>query len=814
VSFAPNAEQRAAIDAIDGDFVVIAGPGAGKTATLIQRYLNMITTHAISATDILNLTFTNSAATEMVQRVGLLGAESVFRTFHSFALDLLKRERAHVPFELTDTVIPVYGEDFQLMKNLLQTYPAISSFRSLKDKLSEWKRSNVDPEDAKQQTYHAGVDFFYACAYADYEKRCREEGWLDFDSLMKETVKLLEDNNEVRIRNQWKYISVDEAQDTDVVQASLLHLIYGGNAFFVGDSNQLVYQWRSAQPGNLEKFVKDFKAKTLFLGQNYRCHPPGELITCCVGQSRIKRGSRAIIKKIPIDKMSTTIKAVSWDKDDWYIHLRGRKTETTSYDYKGRMLVIKTETHKEVSLTPNHDLLIRVDKKAAEGKHLVYLMWRKDRGFRIGKSAFITKGPKGNRVIRIWHRAHTQKPDKMWFLSIEKTSRDAYVTEQILSSKYGITQMSFVPKGGGRGGKVSKKEIDQVFACRNDERGFRCLTDFELLFTHPLVSSEKGCFHIVNGYIRTAAANAIPRLMLVPTKQNLMGEKIVAIKKTWHDGIVFSLTVERDHNYFVNDICVGNSSKRLVEFFKKILPVDNGIASHMISEREEGVVPVITKYADEVQEANAVLNQIVDVTNTAIIARTNRQVMRVQKACLARDIKSKILGRKDLWQQNEVKHLLKLAEEQTGIFHIPASEVLIELIHNHNLAHIYRSSGGPNEPDPIENLNNIVKLSAKRGTIAEFLKWLRRLTYARKSEKNPTLSLTTVHQAKGREWRHVFVIGCNQGLMPHKDGELLEEHRIFFVACSRAADSLHISYYGSPSQFLNEFRSEIQRYES
>jgi len=70
-----------------------------------------------------------------------------------------------------------------------------------------------------------------------------------------------------------------------------------------------------------------------------------------------------------------------------------------------------------------------------------------------------------------------------------------------------------------------------------------------------------------------------------------------------------------------------------------------------------------------------------------------------------------------------------------------------------------------------------------------------------------------VHQAKGREWKHVYVIGCSQGIMPHKDGELLEEHRIFFVACSRAADTLDISFSGSRSQFLNEFIDQIEIYE-
>src|SRR5258708_100495 len=88
---------------------------------------------------------------------------------------------------------------------------------------------------------------------------------------MKEKVKLLENNDEVRIRNQRKYISVDECQDTDVVQFRMLQLIYGGNIFVVGDENQLIYEWRSAQAGNLSGFAKVFPgAKTLYLGQNYR----------------------------------------------------------------------------------------------------------------------------------------------------------------------------------------------------------------------------------------------------------------------------------------------------------------------------------------------------------------------------------------------------------------------------------------------------------------------------------------------------------------------------------------------------------------
>jgi DNA helicase-2/ATP-dependent DNA helicase PcrA len=82
----------------------------------------------------------------------------------------------------------------------------------------------------------------------------------------------------------------------------------------------------------------------------------------------------------------------------------------------------------------------------------------------------------------------------------------------------------------------------------------------------------------------------------------------------------------------------------------------------------------------------------------------------------------------------------------------------------------------------------------------------------RRTKKAPILTLSTVHQAKGREWKYVYVVGCNQGTMPHKDGELLEESRIFFVACSRAADELQISYSKVRSQFLNEFVEEIETF--
>jgi len=245
------------------------------------------------------------------------------------------------------------------------------------------------------------------------------------------------------------------------------------------------------------------------------------------------------------------------------------------------------------------------------------------------------------------------------------------------------------------------------------------------------------------------------------------------------------------------------STKRLLEFFKKILPVDQGLASHMVTDNEEGQDPVFVKYADDQEEAYWVLAQINEPTKTAIIARTNRQLFLFQRICMMRNIKYQILGKRDFFEQNEVKKILTLAKEDTS--QRPASVVLSEMIERHNLMNLYRHSA-TRDSNPIENLNDVVRLAANRGTIAEFTAYLRKRMHGRKSSKGLTLS--TVHQIKGREAKNVFFIGCNQGVVPHQDGELQEEKRIFYVGCTRAEKFLHVSYTSNPSQFILEFLNE------
>jgi DNA helicase-2/ATP-dependent DNA helicase PcrA len=251
------------------------------------------------------------------------------------------------------------------------------------------------------------------------------------------------------------------------------------------------------------------------------------------------------------------------------------------------------------------------------------------------------------------------------------------------------------------------------------------------------------------------------------------------------------------------------STGAIVEFLKRITPVDNGLASRMSSAREYGEKPVFVRFDSDLHEADAILKEIKDPENSVIIARTNRLLRTVQRQALQKGIKTTILGRKNLWQREEVKHLLDLAKAYPNQQRI-AYDVLTELQTQHNLVAKYANTGTPNDKPPVENIADFIRLSAKRGDLKTFLAWFNRLRYAKSTAKDPMLTLTTVHQAKGHEWKNVYVIGCKQGTMPHTDGEIMEEKRIFFVACSRAADHLQISYWGNRSQFLNDFIDEIQ----
>ncbi len=262
-----NDKQLEAVKNIDNNLLIVAGPGSGKTRTIINKIAYLIDS-GVNPYNILALTFTNKAAKEMRERLKKLAGDKakgvLLSTFHSFALRILK-------------IYPLksYGKDFtiyddrdskSLIKSLMinlddedVSVNEISSLISLlKDEMVDVNKMEIEPWIKK--------------IYTDYQKELVRAKAMDFGDLILNLIrKTKEDDFGTKLSNKYKYIIVDEFQDTNIAQYELLKSISSNSVVTaVGDEDQSIYGWRGAEVENMLKFPKDFNAKTVTLNINYR----------------------------------------------------------------------------------------------------------------------------------------------------------------------------------------------------------------------------------------------------------------------------------------------------------------------------------------------------------------------------------------------------------------------------------------------------------------------------------------------------------------------------------------------------------------
>lgn len=276
-----NDKQKEAVLHTEGPLLILAGAGSGKTRVLTHRIAYLIDQCGVNPWNILAITFTNKAAGEMRERVDNLvgfGAESIWvSTFHSMCVRILRR---HIQLLGYDTNFTIYDADDQktLMKDvckLLQIDTKIYKERNLMAAISHAKNELVAPEQFRLE---AGGDFGQrkiAEVYEEYEKQLRANNALDFDDLLVKCVQLFQTQRDVLeyYQNRFRYIMVDEYQDTNTVQFELVRLLASGsrNLCVVGDDDQSIYKFRGANIKNILNFEKVFEdAKVIKLEQNYR----------------------------------------------------------------------------------------------------------------------------------------------------------------------------------------------------------------------------------------------------------------------------------------------------------------------------------------------------------------------------------------------------------------------------------------------------------------------------------------------------------------------------------------------------------------
>jgi DNA helicase-2/ATP-dependent DNA helicase PcrA len=279
-----NPAQRAAVEALDGPVLMLAGAGTGKTKALISRIVHLLRMGRARPNEILAVTFTNKAAREMKERVArMLGevAEGMawMGTFHALSVKILRRHAELVGLKSNFTILDT-DDQLRLMKQLIaaanideKRWPA----RMLASMIDSWKNRALTPDRVPSSEAHAynnrGTELYEA-----YQERLKTLNAVDFGDILLHCVVIFQKHADVLEQYQrwFKYILVDEYQDTNVAQYLWLRLLAQAhkNICCVGDDDQSIYGWRGAEVGNILRFEKDFPgAQVIRLEQNYRSTP-------------------------------------------------------------------------------------------------------------------------------------------------------------------------------------------------------------------------------------------------------------------------------------------------------------------------------------------------------------------------------------------------------------------------------------------------------------------------------------------------------------------------------------------------------------
>ncbi len=280
-----NPPQRAAVLATEGPVLMLAGAGTGKTAALTARLAHLVATRRAYSSQILCVTFTNKAAREMRERVAHHlgpGAEGIpwLGTFHSICAKMLRRHAEIVGLQSNYTIIDT-DDQIRLLKQLIteadldeKRWPA----RQLAGLIDRWKNRGLNPGDLDAAENEAYANGRGAALYGRYQDRLKALNACDFGDLMLHMLNILRTHHDVLAdyQRRFRYIMVDEYQDTNAVQYLWLRLLAQehNNICVVGDDDQSIYSWRGAEVANILRFEKDFPGtQVIRLEQNYRSTP-------------------------------------------------------------------------------------------------------------------------------------------------------------------------------------------------------------------------------------------------------------------------------------------------------------------------------------------------------------------------------------------------------------------------------------------------------------------------------------------------------------------------------------------------------------
>lgn len=425
-----------------GPLIVIAGPGAGKTRVVVLRTANMIY-NGIAPENILLFTFTKKASTEIKNRIAnTIGNEAkriTVGTYHSVCNKILRNYAEYVgltdKFSIYDKKDSVY-----VIKDILKSRKYDCSAEEVSNKISIYKRKIMTPAMAENKAEN-GIEKKYAEIYKLYSDKMLSLNAVDFDDLIYKTVKLLENNEQIKkeVNNKYKYIVADESHDSSILDLRLIYLLAGDlqNICMICDNDQCLLPDTKILTLNGEKNIKDITV--------------GDKIVAASGGSKTSIAS--------VEKVSCR-------------------------DYIGTIIKATTKNGHAIEGTPNHITFASIKPSIKQQYFYVYLMYKHNYGFRIGRTSDIRSRGNNTFTNGFEVRLNQEGGDKLWILKKCNTLEESMYYESYYSYEYGIPQYVF--KNRNYNGMLSQELIKELYSNIDTiSRGLKLLDDKEMYFEYP-----------------------------------------------------------------------------------------------------------------------------------------------------------------------------------------------------------------------------------------------------------------------------------------------------------------------------------------
>ncbi len=445
-----NPAQFEAVTHADGPLLVVAGAGSGKTRVLTHRIAHLIEEHRVSPFEILAITFTNKAAAEMRERVGrLVGpvAEKMWvSTFHSACVRILRRDATRLGYPSSFTIYD-QADAVRLTSYVLRDLnidPRRFPPRAVHAAISAAKNDGIDFDTFRENAKNI-YDRKIAEVYTEYQLRLHRAGAMDFDDLLAVTVQLFQTQPDVlaHYQERFRHVLVDEFQDTNVVQNDLVMLLgeEHRNVCVVGDSDQ--------------------------------CLPPDTFISTPTGRRRIAE------IQVGDQVLGTAGDATA---------VPGVVTAVKEGRYSGPMPVVLAGG-EVLRGTPHHIVPARMGVR--DGAHFVYLMYRADRGYRVGRTKGIRSDSRGRPDFGFRVRIGQEHADKLWVLRVCDSLAEAAYWESWYAANYGLPTACF--HSLGRDLALNDAWLTKLYSSLDTEtRAKELMSDLHLHHEYPHARPQNG----------------------------------------------------------------------------------------------------------------------------------------------------------------------------------------------------------------------------------------------------------------------------------------------------------------------------------